>query len=255
MSVLLDLIQLFAPMIIFFGLFIIFMVWGSKRSYSIANDYLEKVRTALRGHVKGIQVVQHKREQIEIKCIPPDNVRTLSAYLSLIQRSSFPAMTANLLLKDKDKLLFAANFGSPEEKTTPPFLIELIPYHKKYLIKKSFDYLIKYDDWVTPNDDLNDKICMKSDDHRITRELYMDELFLTRLEELEPYVNWISLRAEEPNLEAMFEITKGAPEDVFEKSIALFFQVLNFASANLVGKKGRTQRKKRVKKVRKPKKE
>jgi hypothetical protein len=251
MSLLLELIQLFAPMIIFFFIWIYFMVKGSRTSYKIANDYLEKVRSALRGYVKGIQVVQHKREQIEIKCIPPDNVRTLSAYLSLIQRSSFPAMTSNLLLRDKDKLLFAANFGSPEEKMKPAFLIELIPYRKKHLIKKSFDYLINYDDWVTPNEDLNGKYCMKSDDHRLTRDLYTDELFLTRLEELEPNVNWISLRIEEPNLEAMFEITKDAPEDIFEKSIALFFQVLDFASSNLSGKKGRPQRKKRKKKVRK----
>ncbi|MHA1910214.1 MAG: hypothetical protein ACTSYA_00840 [Candidatus Kariarchaeaceae archaeon] len=251
MSVLLDLIQLFAPMIIFFALFIFFMVWGSRKSFATANDYLEKVRTALRGHVKGIQVIQHKREQIEIKCIPPDNVRTLSSYLSLIQRSSFPAMTANLLLRDKDKLLFAANFGSPEEKANPPFLIELIPYRKKFLIKKSFDYLIKYDDWVTPNEELNDKICMKSDNHRATRDLYTDELFISRLEELEPYFSWISLRAEEPNLEAMFEITKDAPEDIFEKSVALFFQVLAFSSSNLASKKGRTQRKKRKKRDKK----
>ncbi|MHA2358323.1 MAG: hypothetical protein ACXABK_06110, partial [Candidatus Heimdallarchaeaceae archaeon] len=217
--------SLLLPILVFVGLYLVFYIWGRFANKKKKEEYFDDVLTALDPYLTNYSRKDPNDRQVEIRCQLNDEflIKSASAWLILLPRTSFPTMLVDgLIFRNKDGFGLAANF--PDK---PRVLFELIPYKMKSAIRKDFDYLVEIDDLQSPNQEINDSFLIKSNKPRAVSQLIRSKMFLKSLENYPKELQWISIRTDEPHFEMKFSLTN-KPADLlslmkFTMTVLRFF--------------------------------
>ena len=220
-----SILAMLVPILIFVGLYLAFYIWGRFANRKKKEFYFDDVLTAIDPYISNYSRKDPNDRQVEIRCQLNEEfeIKSASAWLILLPRSSFPTMLVDgLFFRNKDSFGLAANFA---EK--PRVLFEVIPYKMKSAIRKDFDYLVEIDDIPTPDQDTNEVFLIKSNRPRAINQLIRSKMFLKSLKDYSKEVQWISVRTDEPHFEMKFSMT-GKPADLltlvkFSMTVLKFF--------------------------------
>lgn len=220
-----SILAMLVPILVFVGLYLAFYIWGKFANRKKKEFYFDDVLTALDPYISNYSRKDPNDRQVEIRCQLNEEfeIKSASAWLILLPRSSFPTMLVDgLFFRNKDSFGLAANFA---EK--PRVLFEVIPYKMKSAIKKDFDYLVEIDDIPTLDQDTNEGFLIKSNRPRAINQLIRSKMFLKSLKDYSKEVQWISVRTDEPHFEMKFSMT-GKPADLltlvkFSMTVLKFF--------------------------------
>ncbi|MCG3226044.1 MAG: hypothetical protein H7645_03935 [Candidatus Heimdallarchaeota archaeon] len=220
-----SILAMLVPILVFVGLYLAFYIWGKFANRKKKEFYFDDVLTALDPYISNYSRKDPNDRQVEIRCQLNEEfeIKSASAWLILLPRSSFPTMLVDgLFFRNKDSFGLAGNFA---EK--PRVLFEVIPYKMKSAIRKDFDYLVEIDDIPTPDQDTNEGFLIKSNRPRAINQLIRSKMFLKNLKDYSKEVQWISVRTDEPHFEMKFNMT-GKPADLltlvkFSMTVLKFF--------------------------------
>ncbi len=211
-----------SPLLIFLALYLGFYIWGhfanKKKKEKLLDDVLTAVDPYILNHVRK----DPNDRQIELRLQLKDDfkVKSASAWLILLPRTSFPTMFVDkLFFHNKDAFGLAANF---QEK--PRVVFEVIPYRMKSAIRKDFDYLIEIDDIIIKENDIDNKFLIKSNKSTVINQYVRSDMFKNILKKYGSEIQWISVRTDSPHFEMKFN---------FPKDTTDFIALVKFCMASL----------------------
>ncbi|MHA1303394.1 MAG: hypothetical protein ACTSQE_00860 [Candidatus Heimdallarchaeaceae archaeon] len=210
------------PLLIFLGLYLTFFIWGRFANKKIKENLLDDVLTAVDPYIYNHVRKDPNDRQIELRLqLKEDyNVKSASAWLILLPRTSFPTMFVDkLFFRNKDAFGLAANFHHK-----PRVVFELIPYKIKSAIRRDFEYLIELDDINVKDEEIDNKFLIKSNRPQVINQFVKSKLFLKILRDYPNEIQWISVRTDAPHFEMKFNFTKDSTD---------FISLVKFCMATL----------------------
>lgn len=183
-----------------------------------------------------------ERYRLPLSVVNLPKVKAAAAWLEMWPRRSLIHVGTSFMFHPNDHFSATMNLGTKDTVWPPNLILELIPYKKKMTIRKYFDYLVQMDDIDTGDPELDDAFLIKSDDQRIARGYFKNEQVLARLKKVAPYLDYLTLRSEEPHLECKwaFPSTLEDLRGIFEFIIKLAEE---FARPRKTSKKKKRTRK------------
>ena len=210
-NVLLQVVIRYGFIFVLAGLYVWVLIKGRKEIPEVIGRRAESLDRALDD--VGIGMRQFEAQSREKYKVPLDVSRIDKAkagaiWIDLWPRDSLFHRMVKPMTHPSDSFSLTMNFGKEKVVWPPSMTLEIIPYKKKMMISKYFDYLVQLDDIETGIPEIDDNFLIKTNDLRNVKSYFRRASVLEAFNDIKEYLEYFTIRPEEPHLECKFRFPK-----------------------------------------------